>query len=226
MDLIAPTYTNSQLILQINKITKRREQFRKYGVAMPSSGAHDFSEKPDWEAIHKRHPRFEYFEREALGSGFGREYLILKSSIQQDQIPKDMNLHPEDTRLHLKIGQMLEGCSRRQRDILGDILLLTVKSATRIEHEIPDGRYSIPIPTSGQQLRRQFVSNKYSLLNNIPHPTVSNLTTYGIAKCTLSDCLANFLAVGVDFQTITQSRENPNLQEILRRNADVSLTER
>ena len=123
--------------------------------------------QPDWEHINSIHPQFEYFEREFMIAGSGREFLVIRSIYQETTIPTNIDVHPEDTQLHLKIGQLLNTCTRAERDILGDILYLAVNSGKRNM-----AKTTLPIPQSGKELRRQFISNRYSLLHSVPHPPV------------------------------------------------------
>ena len=148
------------------------EKLKEAGVALPVGFNETSVVAPDWSGIHQRHSNFEYFERESIAPGYGREYIIMKSCFQQKHIPMNMRVDEEDTRLHLKLAQLVESISRGQRDVLGEVLFLAMKSAKKLfelkTHEIPP----LPIPQSGKDLRRQFVSNKFSLLNTIPHPSV------------------------------------------------------
>ena len=215
-------------LLQLNYVGpyQRRKKFIENGVQLPTSGLYDFSTTPDWDKIHERFSNFEFFEREAMANGCGRDYLVMKSVFQQEQIPRNMRLHPDDARFHLKIAQMVEGCSRGQRDILGEILFLNTKIANRLASMGGSGKPPLPVPQSGKDLRRQFVSNKHSLLNNIPHPPVTFFKDVGIATCTLKDCLADFLARGIPFQSIVKSEKNSFLSDLIRECDDKPLLER
>ena len=181
----------------------------EHGVIFPQGFDRESIVEPDWVSLNQRHSNFEYFEKEYYGKGMGKEYLVMKSTFQEKTIPNNIHIHAEDTKLHLKIAELVNTCTRGQRDILGDILHLTVNSAQRV-HE----GASIPIPQTGKELRRVFVSNKYSLLNTIPHPPVSFLSDFGIAMVTLTDCLTDFLAQGTPFQSIVEDRLQTGMSDL------------
>jgi len=182
----------------------------EFGVIFPQDFTKDMVVLPDWDRIKKRHHNFEYFEKEHRSKGLGKEYLVLKSYYQESSIPSSIHIPEDDTRLHLKIAELVNSSTRGQRDVLGEILYLAVKSAQR-----KDDMASIPIPQSGKELRRQFVSNKHSLLNALPHPNVAFLRDYGIAKVTLQGCLADFLAQGTPFQALRGISGSDTLESYL-----------
>jgi hypothetical protein len=194
----------------LNELTLIRKRCVDVGVHCPGLIA-----LPNWERICKAYPKFVYFEKENRGKDLGKEYLVLRSCFQSSFIPDSKHLHPEDTRLYLKIAQLVDLSTRNMREILGEILHLTLKTSKRVN----DGSYtSLPVPRSGAELRRQFVQNKHSLLNIIPHPTVHFIASEGIAISKFQDCLADFLAQGTPFQALTRSTMNKKLLLYFERN--------
>jgi hypothetical protein len=144
----------------------------------------------------------------------------MRSCYQSPVVPAKHHLHPEDTRLYLKIAQLVDTSTRRERDILGEVLRLTLKKSKRKNN----GDFtSLPLPQSGADLRRQYIQNKNSLLNIVPHPCVDFIENEGIAISKFQDCLADFLAHGSPFQALTRSNINQELVSYLEQNPTVPI---
>jgi hypothetical protein len=175
---------------------------------------------PDWPKICEDNPKFVYFQKENERKNGGKEYLVLRSCYQSEFIPGTHHLHPDDTRLFLKIGQLVSASTRFHWEILGEILRLTMLCSKRVD----DGSFnSLPLPQSGADLRKQFVQNKNSLLNVIPHPSVDFIVSEDIAISKFQEILADFLAHGAPFEGLTRSQLNPDLAAYLEQNPDATI---
>jgi hypothetical protein len=177
----------------------------------PDGECNDTLDAPDWERLCREHRNFEYFQRESQKKGSGKEYLVARATLQETNVPKDLKLHEDDIALHLRIGQMLNSCSRSQRDTLGEILRLSFSCSKRQVMQTSNKPY-LPCPMSGKELRKEYFSNKNSLLNIVPFPKVEFLPVHGIAVTSLHECLADLLAHGTPFSPLTRSDVNNDMQ--------------
>jgi hypothetical protein len=196
-----------------------RTVLKKMGVVFPDDPLQDL-ETPNWDRLCKDHCNFEYFKKEALNKGAGKEYLVARASLQETSLPHHLNFHQDDISLHLRIGQLINTCTRSQRGMLGEVLRLTYSCCKRKEMQTSN-QPSLPCPQSGKELRKEYLSNKNSLLNIVPYPKVEFLPEHSIAVTSLHECLADLLAHGTPFAAVKPSLVNKDMVGYLARNPDM-----
>jgi hypothetical protein len=194
------------------------------GIIIPGDYKAEDVQFPNWDNIVKKEPRMLYFANENIKKGLGAQCLVISAIYQEERMPNFLVVDENDVTLHLKLAQLVNTCTRTQRSLLADIVRLVEDSTTRkihaksLENSGVASQSSVlipPIPVSDEDMRREFQSNRYSLLNNLPCPRVSYNCQHDIAFSNFEDCVADFLAHGVPFSGLEKSKINKKLDEIL-----------
>ena len=175
------------------------EEMERLGLIMPNLFTADDLVKPDFTKFNGEYNQ-RYFQEESRGRGAA--YLVSMSSFKNfDPMVK---IDSREIKLQLDIARLVNTMSRNQKDIFGCILGQVMESATRRSQAVscsPDLRYQFPeIPRSGEDIRRLYIDGKFALLNNVPRPVATMLTTH--AHVTVFDCLADFLGHGIPCRSI------------------------
>jgi hypothetical protein len=202
------------------------------GVRLPDDYSTENVQFPDWPAIVTNDPRMRYFANEAKRTGLGAQCLIFSAIYQEETMPTSMVVHQNDVSLHLKLAQLVNTCTRHQRSLLAEVLRFCEDSTTRkidltsrrnLHNDVPSSELIPPIPVTDEALRREFQSNKYSLLNNLPRPRVFYDKTSDITFANFEDCVQDFLAHGFPFSSVAKSGLNQELATLLRDNKDAEV---
>jgi hypothetical protein len=210
-------------------------RMNELGIRVPPNFLPEDIASPDWTSIIENDPKMVYFKNEERRKGLGAQGLVYSAIYDEEIMPKSLVFHEDDIRLHLKIAQLLNTCSRAQRGLIADVISLVENSTKRslemsakekLNFVIDGNNHIPPLPTTNEALRREFQSNKYSLLNNLPCPKVDYCKKHDIALVCIEDCLRDFLAHGIEFSTISKSTMNPELAALLQENTDADVVMR
>jgi len=202
----------------------------EHGIVTPDHYKTDDVCEPDWETKLREKPRMSYFANEYKRKGLGAQGLVIAAVYQEENMPVSMTIDDNDIKLHLKLAQLINTCSRTQRALVAEVVRLTADSATRkLKAEAmerlngPSSQNVLipPLPVSDEDLRREFQSNQHSLLNNLPGPRVSYNSTHEIAFANFEDCVEDFLAHGIPFSGLDQSKVNGDLDKLLKANENI-----
>jgi hypothetical protein len=101
-------------------------------------------------------------------------------------------LNPSDVQYTTDIANFVHDLSQSQRRDLSLILASTVQKVNRDKTE--KRLWKTNIPTSPEEMRRQYWDGKTSFLGNIPFPTVQSIGEH--AYVSIRECIKNRLAFG------------------------------
>ena len=165
-----------------------------------------------------------FFEKTDMRTGL--LYLARKAILQSDNATD--NLDPEDVETFLETAFYVSQITRSQRQAFATLLArvcYTVSKEserralldpTQDDQEMPRKKpkvattkedvLSVNVLTTKEEMRSRFISGKYALFQNLPHPEVHTLEEHAFVLPT--ECLADFMAHGLADSTIRQSRQS------------------
>ena len=164
-----------------------------------------------------------YFKEADLGTGL--MYLARKAILQSDNATDELD--PEDVETFLETAFFVSRISRPQREALASLLsrvCYTVSKQCERKHLAEQGKTDEPerkrqraelknenqldvkILTTKEEMRSRFISGKYALFPNLPHPEVHTLDGHAFVLPT--ECLADFMAHGLADVTVTQGEQS------------------
>jgi hypothetical protein len=135
----------------------------EHGIILPVNYKTEDVKEPDWELLLEKNPRMLYFANEYKKKGLGAQNLIFSAIYQEENMPNVLVFDDNDVKLHLKMAQLVNTCTRTQRAHLADIVRLVDDSTTRKlkaqAMEKLNGPSSTnvlipPLPVSDEDLRR------------------------------------------------------------------------
>jgi hypothetical protein len=143
----------------------------------------------------------EYFQAEHKKRDLGKREIIAKSQFNFTIMAPDVIAR--DVVYASAIAQFSHSLSKGQQEQFARVLKLTVEKVNgdRKVKGKPDRPWKCFIPTTYQDIRKQYTGYPDSFLNRLPIPAVSSLAgSFGCIR--LRECLQNFLAYGYPLSTI------------------------
>ncbi len=131
-----------------------------------------------------------FFEQDRKGVGAGSTYLVTRA-ITETPVVLPETLHPRDISYHMKVGNFVMNLTRAQREQFSEIISRTAELALVTPTDAT--KYLLPsLPRTRLFIDSVYIRGAYSLLHNLPHPTVTVVDNHGYVS--LVDCIAHLLS--------------------------------
>ena len=213
-----PSITNHLFCSCPIQITSNKKRFgdkdfslkrlEEKAAIIPDQFSGDDIELPDWRDLVKNDCTMRFFEEENKGKGRGKLHLALTTMLRCDLLNDTYSVPEDEIDLFIKTGQLVGEMTRGQRGLLAQVLFLAeqctrkntirdMQSKVETHQHLDKGILSIPVAKSDKELRRRYITGKFSLKETLPHPKASLLRSGLCAVGSITDCVADFLAHGV-----------------------------
>jgi len=131
-----------------------------------------------------------FFHHNKRSIGGGATYLITRAITETPVLVSEM-LDPHEVCYHMTIGKFVNNLTKSQREEFAHIISQTSQLATLARSA--SQQYLAPsLPTSPLFIDNVYVRGKFSLLENLPHPTIKVIHNHGYVS--LLDCVAHLLS--------------------------------
>jgi hypothetical protein len=159
-----------------------------------------------------------YFNADINGNGVAD--IVAMGQFGISSLGADIN--PSDVQYTTDIANFVHDLSQTQRR---DLSLILASTVDKVNRDKTDKRlWKTNIPTSPEEMRRQYWDGKTSFLDNIPFPTVQSVGEH--AYVSIRDCIKNRLAFGFAIEKleivkdstapIRSIMQSPKCQRIIR----------
>jgi hypothetical protein len=139
-----------------------------------------------------------YFQNQHFGS-LGVAHLVGNSNFHVTEAAK--NIATDEVAMHLNVASLVCTSTRSQCDQLALIFDQVTKAAVnQFCADTSEKVWSTRIPRTPGDIRNLYVCGKFSILPNLPRPTVFIVGDHGYVS--LKDCIADVLGHGLELDNV------------------------